>query len=252
MPDVTDRFYTWVLDWLRREWAQVKQIPATLVVATLVAGGLGAWGAWTVAGFHYSERLAILGEKVDGGDRRIKDLERQLREARQSVSPTPEPPGSAHKVRREPPLTETSVPTSPTTTAPQPTPSGCQDFAAVTPASIFSDAYQAAPYDRKRVIEKYTGLCVRWVLSYSNLDTIVSETTAIFTDSPGPPFSMVTGRVALDRFPDLKVAHSGDWFQVDGHIKQVGELGIQLDIADIQRAPPPTTTSLPKARGKKK
>ena len=86
------------------------------------------------------------------------------------------------------------------------------------------------------------------MLSYVSLNQNEESTTILLADSPQLP-NMVNAEVSLDRFPELKVAHTGDWFQVEGRIRSVDQLSIALDLADIRRmqAPP---TSLPKAKKK--
>ena len=102
-----------------------------------------------------------------------------------------------------------------------------------TPSQIFADIEAQPPLMRPQTARAYRGMAVDWSLTFANAKADRAGEVSVYFHSESHRLSMVTGKVSLRRYPQLKQLRIGTLVHVRGKIREADTLFIELELTDL-------------------
>ena len=102
----------------------------------------------------------------------------------------------------------------------------------ITLKEIYASLKGLPPYQRQQAEENYEGIKVKWPVKLFNM-SVYEDHLRIYTRAPYGVSPSIDFSVDTKEYPQFKVMKPGKKFIVEGIIKKVEFLGVELDVNNI-------------------
>lgn len=103
----------------------------------------------------------------------------------------------------------------------------------IQPMEIFAEIEAQPPFMRTEAIQRYLGREVEWILTFRDGYESQPGQAHLMLQFASHDIRHVATTVALENYPRLKNARSGQLVQVHGRILRIGTLNIELQMIEL-------------------